>query len=75
MLLDTKMAQAMEILSREHKELHPILHNRYHGCWWPGDARSQGISSNSIDLVILEYSWGTIKQLGFPRFFIESQNE
>ena len=28
---------------------------QFYGCWWPGDARSQGISSHGIDLV-LEYS-------------------
>ena len=22
-----------------------ILHSQYHGCWWPGNTRSQGISS------------------------------
>ena len=33
-----------------------ILHIQHHGCWWPGVARSQGISSHGIDVVILEYS-------------------
>ena len=35
-----------------------ILHSLYHGCWWPGNARSQGISIHGIDLpvVIPEYS-------------------
>ena len=33
-----------------------IPHGWYHCCWWPGDARSQGISSHGIDLVLLEYS-------------------
>ena len=46
-------------------EIHPqvghnkdllVLHAQYHDCWWPGDTRSQVISSNGIDLVILEYS-------------------
>ena len=27
-----------------------ILPSQYHVCWWPGDIRSQGISSNGIDL-------------------------
>ena len=30
------------------------LHNQYHGCWWPGNARSQGISSYGIDLDTLK---------------------
>ena len=33
-----------------------ILQNQYHGFWWPGDARSQVISSHGIDPVIIEYS-------------------
>ena len=30
--------------------------SQYCGCWWPGEARSQGISSHGIDLVLLGYS-------------------
>ena len=26
-----------------------IVHNRYHGCWWPGDTRSQGITRDGTD--------------------------
>ena len=33
----------------------PILHSQHHGCWWPGDARSQGISNHDIYCVGL--SW------------------
>ena len=29
--------------------------SQYHGCWWPGDARSQAINSHDIDLVLTEY--------------------
>ena len=32
------------------------FHTQCHGHWWPGDARSQDISSHRIDLIILEYS-------------------
>ena len=32
------------------------IQNQYHGCWCPGDTRSQGISSHGIDLVFPEYS-------------------
>ena len=32
-----------------------ILHIQYHGCWWPGDANRQGISSHDIDLILLEF--------------------
>ena len=34
----------------ENKDL-PILHSQDHGCWWPGDARSQGINNRDIDLL------------------------
>ena len=34
----------------EDKDLF-FLHGWYNGCWWPGDTRSQGISSHCIDLV------------------------
>ena len=30
--------------------------SQYYGCWWPGDIRSQGISTHSIGLVHLDYS-------------------
>ena len=29
----------------------PILRSQYYGCWCPGDARSQDISSYDIDQV------------------------
>ena len=29
----------------------PILHNQYHGCWYPDDARNQGISRHGITLL------------------------
>ena len=31
-------------------------HNLYHGCWSPGDERSQGIVDHHINLAIPEYS-------------------
>ena len=33
-----------------------MLQSQYHGCWWPGDARSQDINNHGIDLVRSEYS-------------------
>ena len=32
-----------------------MLWNQYHGFWWPGDTRSQCISSHCIDQALLEY--------------------
>ena len=29
----------------------PSLQSEYHGCWWPGDARSQDISIHDVGLV------------------------
>ena len=40
----------LKFLLEQDKDL-PILQNQYHGCWCPGDARSQGISNHDIDLV------------------------
>ena len=33
-----------------------ILNGQFHDYWCPGDARSQGISSHGVDLVLSEYS-------------------
>ena len=33
-----------------------MLHWLCHGCWWPGDTRSQVISNHGIDLVLPEYA-------------------
>ena len=33
-----------------------LFYSQYPGCWWPGSIRSQGISSNGVDLVSLECS-------------------
>ena len=33
-----------------------VLHSQHHGCWWPGDARSNCIRSNGSGVSILEYS-------------------
>ena len=30
-----------------------ILHSHNYWCWYPGDARSQGISSHGIDLILV----------------------
>ena len=38
--------QALEIFP--HWRQKPILHNQYHGCWWPGDISRQGISNHGI---------------------------
>ena len=38
----------------EDKDLF-VLHSHLHGCWCPGDTRSQSISSHEIELVILWY--------------------
>ena len=45
----------LRFIIQENKNL-LISHSQYHGCWWPGDNRSQGINSHGIDLVSWEYS-------------------
>ena len=49
------MTQVVTSFPMEHKDLF-VRNSQYHGCWWPGDARSQGINSHGIDLAILKYS-------------------
>ena len=48
--LHTNKTQVVEIPPRVG-QVPANLHNQYHGCWCPGDARSQGISNHDIDLV------------------------
>ena len=50
----TKMVQVVKIFPWEDKDLF-ILHNWYQDCWWPGNAKSQGISSHGIDPALLDY--------------------
>ena len=45
-----------------------ILHNHYHGCWCPGNARIQGISSQDTDLVCPEYSVFNTKRIMLGKF-------
>ena len=40
-----------------------ILHNQYHVCWWPGEARCQGIRSHGIDLVSWKVSSFSIRRV------------
>ena len=60
-LLPTKVRRILEtwryLKSVTLEEKDPfILLIQWHGCWCPGDARSQGISSHDINLVLSEYS-------------------
>ena len=38
----------------DKKTMHE-LHSQYHSCWWPGEARYQGINRHDIDIACLEY--------------------
>ena len=53
---ETSMKQVVQILHRGIDMDPFLLHGKYHGCWCPGDIRSQGISSHGIDAVLSEYS-------------------
>ena len=49
------MAQLVKY--RHGKQYHVYsIYNQHHDWWWPGDARSQGICSYGIGLVVPEYS-------------------
>ena len=43
-----------------------ILYSQYRGCWLPGDARIQDISSHDIDLVLREYSLFSTRRVNLP---------
>ena len=49
------MAFCWVCILKENKDT-PISHCQCDGCWWPGDGRSQGISSHDIDFIYMEYS-------------------
>ena len=52
------------------KQEYFIQHCQYHGCWWPGDAKSRGISSHGSDPFRLQYSSLTIRLVkSFKSFF------
>ena len=46
--LCTDMTQVVGILPRVRQG---HAYSTHHGCWWPGDTRSQGISNNDIELI------------------------
>ena len=54
--LNAEIALVVETLLVEEKNGF-ILYRQHHGCWCHGDSRSQGISSNGIDIIVvtLEY--------------------
>ena len=54
-LLSTLILLVTEIFPHGRQEF-VFPHSQSHGCWCPGDARSQGISSTGIDLSLLQYS-------------------
>ena len=47
---------------KEDKDL-LIQHSQYFGCWLPLDSRSHGISSNAIDLILLEYCSSSTREV------------
>ena len=53
-----------------------LSHNQCHGCWWPGDIRSQVINSHDIDLVLAKYSGLSSSRFVYkhprPRFNIKT---
>ena len=49
-----------------------LLHNQYHGCWWPGNTGSQVISIHGIDLVLQEYSYQITKSVNYTFSFLSA---
>ena len=49
LFLHIDMTQVVEILPQVRGEL--TYPTKYRECWYPGDARSQGISNHDIDYV------------------------
>ena len=47
-------------------------HNRCHGCWWPGNASCQGMSSNGIDPALLQYQCLSTRRVQVYWFHWES---
>ena len=50
-LLNNEMVQEAEIVPHGRS----VLHNQYHGCWLPGNTRSQGIRGLVMDLFCRQY--------------------
>ena len=48
-----RSCRLLEFFLKDEDSFVPL--SRYHGCWWPGDARSQVINSQGIDLVLFKY--------------------
>ena len=51
--LKIEKTEVDEIHRHEYNDLF-ILQSQYGDCWWPGDARSQGISNHGVDQVVLQ---------------------
>ena len=60
-LHNIEMAQRVEIFPEGRHRL--IQYSQYNCCWWPGDTQSQGISSEGIDLVVLNNLDSVVKWL------------
>ena len=49
------IAQILESISLMKTRI-CLTYSQYHGCWSPGDTRSQGINNHDIDIILKEYS-------------------
>ena len=67
---DSKGSSSIFFLQQDKDLL--IRHSQNHGCWWPGDARSQGISNRGIDPVLLKYS--SLNTKGLTHWFSAFHN-
>ena len=60
------MSQIFRLTLKENKDIH-TSHRKYHGCWWPGNTRSQSINCHSINLVLTEYCCLSAKSVALLR--------
>ena len=55
---------------RLEKEVKILLH-QYHGCLWPGYARNSSTSSHGIDLILMQYSGLSTRQVRALMFYTQ----
>ena len=71
---NTGLLQVVENLLHAVKEMF-ILLSQCPGCWWPGDTRSQVISSHGLDLVLLKHSVLSTQRFKLDGHHIYSKEE
>ena len=63
--LDTKMVELVQKSFSMEDMNTVILYSQNHGCWYPGDERSQCISSHGIGLILYEDTSRSTRRITF----------